>query len=99
MKRHRLLTIEETKEIWYYRDGVYVRGGDILIEKEAEAIYGYELANRHLSETKGHLMRKTYHQRAEIDADINIINLKNGLYKQANLEHILQIIYQLTKYR
>lgn len=80
MERHRLLTIEETREIWYYRDGVYVPGGDILIEKEAEAIYGYELANRHLFEIKGHIMRQTYHQRAEIDADINIINLKNGLY-------------------
>ena len=80
MEKHRLLTIEETKEIWYYRDGVYVPGGDILIEKEAEAHYGYELANRHLIEIKGHLMRKTYHQRAEIDADINTVNLKNGLY-------------------
>jgi putative DNA primase/helicase len=80
MERHRLLTIDETREIWYYRDGVYVPGGDILIEKEAEAIYGYGLANRHLFEIKGHLMRKTYNQRIEIDADINIINLKNGLY-------------------
>ena len=51
-----------------------------MIEKQAEAIYGYSLANRHLSEIKGHLMRQTYHQRAEIDADINIINLKNGSY-------------------
>jgi putative DNA primase/helicase len=25
-------------------------------------------------------MRRTYHKRSEIDADINIINLKNGLY-------------------
>jgi|SRR5215469_105851 len=79
MERYRLLTIEETKEIWYYRDGVYVPGGDILIEKEAEAIYGYELANRHLVEIKGHIMRKTYHH-SDIDADINIVNLKNGLY-------------------
>ena len=80
MNRRRLLTIEETKEIRYYRNGVYVPGGDILIEKEAEAIYGYDLANHHLSEIKGHIMRKTYHQRSEIDANINIVNVKNGLY-------------------
>src|SRR5215469_12620535 len=80
MKSTRLITIEETKEIRYYRGGVYAPGGDILIEKEAEAIYGYGLMNRYLSEIKGHIMRKTYRQRAEIDADINIINLKNGLY-------------------
>ena len=80
MQKYRLVTIEETREIWYYREGVYVPGGDILIEKEAETIYGYELANRHLAEIKGHIMRQTYHQCTEIDADINIINLKNGLY-------------------
>ena len=80
MNKHRLLTIEETKEIRYYRNGVYVPGGDILIEKEAEAHYGYDLANRHLSEIRGHIMRKTYHQRTEIDTDVNTINLKNGLY-------------------
>ena len=80
MKKYRFLTTEETKEIRYYREGVYVPGGDILIEKEAEAIYDYELANRHLIEIKGHIMRQTYHQRSDIDADINIINLKNGLY-------------------
>jgi P4 family phage/plasmid primase-like protien len=79
MEKYRLLTIEESREIRYYRDGVYVPGGDILIEKVAEAMYGYGLANHHLSEIKGHIMRKTYHQRAEIDADTNIINLKNGL--------------------
>jgi hypothetical protein len=57
MERHRLLTIEETREIRYYHNGAYIPGGDILIEKEAEAIYGYGLANRHLSEIKGHIMR------------------------------------------
>ena len=60
MSKHRLLTIEETREIWYYRGGVYVPGGEILIEKEAEMIYGFNIANRHLSEIKGHIMRRTY---------------------------------------
>jgi hypothetical protein len=34
MRKHRLLTIEETKEILYYHNGVYVPGGEVLIEKE-----------------------------------------------------------------
>jgi phage/plasmid-associated DNA primase len=80
MTKHRLLTIEETKDILYYRNGMYVLGGEILIEKEAERTYGYKLANRHLSEIKGHIMRSTYRTREEIDPDLNIINLKNGLY-------------------
>jgi putative DNA primase/helicase len=77
---HRFLTIEESKDILYYQNGVYVPGGDILIEKEAEHLYGYELSNKHLSEIQGHVMRRTYHKHAEIDADSNIKNMKNGLY-------------------
>jgi hypothetical protein len=46
------LAIEESKEILYYRDGVYIPGGDVLIEKEAEQLYGYKLSNKHLVEIK-----------------------------------------------
>ncbi|MRN40930.1 MAG: hypothetical protein FIO02_07805, partial [Nitrosopumilales archaeon] len=63
MTKHRLLTVEETKEILYYRNGVYIPGGEILIEKEAERTYGYKVANHHLTEIKGHVMRSTYHTR------------------------------------
>ena len=34
MKQHTFVTVEETGEIWYYKDGVYVPGGDILIAKD-----------------------------------------------------------------
>src|SRR5215207_8308801 len=80
LERFRFLTIEESREILIYDKGVYAKGGEVLIEKNAELLYGYELANRHLAEIKGHIMRKTFHKREELDADVNIINLKNGLY-------------------
>ena len=80
MERRRLLTIKESKEIRYYENGMYVPGGDVLIEEVVEAIFGYNITNHDVTEIKGHIIRKTYHRRAEIDADINIINLKNGLY-------------------
>ena len=72
--------MKRVEEILYYDNGVYVPGAEVIIEKHAEKLYGYTLANKHLAEIKGHIMRKTYHKREEIDADINIINLKNGLY-------------------
>jgi putative DNA primase/helicase len=77
---YRFLTVEESKDILYYRDGVYVPGGDVLIEKECERLFGYSLSNKHLVEIKGHIMRMTYHKQADIDANNNIVNLKNGLY-------------------
>ena len=100
MTKHRLLTVAETKEILYYRDGVFVPGGEILIEKEAERTYGYKVANHHLTEIKGHVMRSTYHTREEIDSDLNIINLKNGLYNfhTSEFKNTRQITYQSTSY-
>jgi putative DNA primase/helicase len=81
LENYHFITHEETKELYYYKDGVYVLGGDIVIEKEAEKLFGYSLSNRDLSEIKGHIMRKTFCKRTELDKDINIINLKNGLYR------------------
>lgn len=80
MDKCRFLTIEESKEIRYYSNGIYVPGGDIVIEKLAESFFDYEITNRSISEIKGHIMRRTYHKRAEIDADLYTINLQNGLY-------------------
>ena len=38
MHRSTFLTVKETREIWYYDNGVYTRGGEIIIAKEAEQI-------------------------------------------------------------
>ena len=79
MEKYRFLTVEESGGILYYDNGVYIQGGHVLIEKEAENLFANVLVNKHLSEIKGHIMRRTY-KKDEIDSDINIINLKNGLY-------------------
>ena len=76
LEKYQFLTLEESKEIMYYQNGLYLLGGEILIEKESEYIFGYKLANKHLTEIKGHIMRKTYRERLEIDSDLDIINLK-----------------------
>jgi putative DNA primase/helicase len=80
MQNYRLVTIEETDVIWYYKDGVYVQGAEILIAKQAEKIFGYKINDSRLSEIKGHIKRRTYRKHEELDADNNIINLRNGLY-------------------
>jgi len=101
---YKFITIEESKDILYYKDGVCILGGEVLIEKEAEELFGYELSNKVLAEIKGHIMRKTYCSRTEFDADLTIINMKNGLYdiqkgefKQHNPEYLstnqIPIIY------
>lgn len=80
IKLYHFVTVQETKQILVYEDGVYRGGGDLIIEKEAENICGYNIANKHIVEIKGHIMRKTYHKRSDFDNDLDIINLQNGLY-------------------
>ena len=90
MTKYHFMTIEETEEIYYYKDGVYVPGGEKLIAKETEEMFHFDLRNNHLTEIKGHISRLTYVKHEQLDADINTINLKNGLYDIDNdrlLEH------------
>jgi len=84
MKRYHFITIEETEEIYYYKEGVYVPGGEKLIAKVTEDMFHFNLRNNHLTEIKGHISRLTYVKHEELDSDINIINLKNGLYDVDN---------------
>lgn len=80
LNSYHFITLEETKQIYYYKNGVYVPNGEILIEKEIEGYYSYKISNKHVAEIKGHIMRKTFHKKTELDQDIHIINMKNGLY-------------------
>jgi P4 family phage/plasmid primase-like protien len=80
MEKYRFVTIEESKEIRVFDNGVYIPGGEILIEKEAERLYNYDLKLKDLTEIKGHIMRQTYHKLEEFDSNLYIKNMKNGLY-------------------
>ena len=46
-KRYRFAALP-SKELLYYDNGVYTTGGEIIIEKEAEAICGYRLSKSKL---------------------------------------------------
>ncbi len=48
MKGYTFLTVEETDEIWYYKDAAYIPGGKILIAKESEKMFGCQLNNKNL---------------------------------------------------
>ena len=69
MSKYRFVTIQETDQIWYYKDGVYIPGGEIIIAKEAEYAYHFEINSSKVTEIKGHIMRLTYHAKEEFDAD------------------------------
>jgi putative DNA primase/helicase len=77
---YRFVTIEESDEIYWYNEGVYLPGGEVKIKKLCEDYYGFDLSIHDRTEIREHIRCKTYHKLADFDSDINIINLKNGLY-------------------
>jgi len=78
-KKYRFAALP-SKELLYYDNGVYTTGGEIIIDKEAEAICGYRLSNKALAEIKGHITRSCYRNKDDFDMNLDIINMKNGLY-------------------
>jgi phage/plasmid-associated DNA primase len=82
MAKYRFLTIIESKEILYYDSskGVYVPKGDIIIEQEMDKKYGYKLKTADITQIKNYVIRKAYTKRESFDSNLDIVNLKNGLY-------------------
>jgi P4 family phage/plasmid primase-like protien len=80
LSNHKFVTVEESGVILVYDCGVYGNGGEITIEREAEKLLGFALSNKDLAEIKGHIRRLTYRKLTAFDIDLNIINLRNGLY-------------------
>ncbi|HXG07336.1 MAG TPA: phage/plasmid primase, P4 family [Nitrososphaera sp.] len=72
-------TLQDTGEILYYRDGVYVPGGREKILAELQNLGGYEITNHMRNEVIETIKSMTYTPREEFDKDPNILNLKNGL--------------------
>jgi putative DNA primase/helicase len=80
LSRYTFATVEESDQIYWYRDGVYVSGGEVKIKKLCEKLYGFDLNIRQRAEIREHIRCKTYHKLADFDSNIDIINVKNGLY-------------------
>jgi P4 family phage/plasmid primase-like protien len=82
MSKYRFATIIENKEILYYdeKKGVYVKDAEILIDKEVDKTFGFDLHSSPIGEIKNFIRRKTWKKLEEFDSNIEIINLKNGLY-------------------
>lgn len=76
MNAWHFVTVDDTDEIYYYFEGVYLLGGEVLIKKQAEQLI-VNLENKIVSEILGTIRRRTYTSRKEFDVDMNMINLKN----------------------
>jgi P4 family phage/plasmid primase-like protien len=80
MLKHTFATMSDTSEIYYYDtlNGVYVPGGEVLIETKAEE-HENRISTYKVDEIINKIKRRTYKSRTDFDKDSNLLNLRNGL--------------------
>ena len=78
--RYKIITVEESGAMLYYKDGVYVSGAEIIIKKEAQAMFQYDMRNQLVNEIIGAVTRGTFVSEQDFDSDLNIINFADCLY-------------------
>ncbi len=83
MDLDRFITFEDTKKIFYYRNGVYVPYGEDVIAKNVQDILGDASKKHHIAEVINYVQLETLITRSHINHDTKRINLLNGVY---NLE-------------
>lgn len=76
------VTMINDGQVFYYKDGIYLPDGDKVIGADIEKrMNGDKVSNHLIREVVGHIQRRTYADRDDFDADPNIINMDNGLYR------------------
>ena len=78
MVQHNFKTLQDTKEILVYQEGVYAPFGEIIIAKESQL--RIEECNKHdVSEVEGNIQRETFRERELFNSDLSKLVLENGI--------------------
>jgi D5 N terminal like len=79
MNEYTFKTFKDTVRIYYYdyNKGVYVQGGEWLIEEQCEILCP-QISKYKMEEVIGHIKRRTGVERSNFDS-LDILNLQNGL--------------------
>ena len=80
MLLYKFKTLRETDELLVWKNGVYVYDPECSVVKEECEKIVKECNTRTCNEIINKIKRRTYVNRGDFDSDVNLINLKNGLY-------------------
>jgi len=84
MSLNRFITLEDTKTIYKYENGVYVPRGEDTITKIVQAALGDTSKIHHINEVVHYVQFETLIKREMINTEICRINLLNGVYNLNN---------------
>lgn len=79
MAKHKFKTMTDTKEIYYYKNGVYVSGGEVLILEECEKIIP-ECSRYKVGEVTAIIQRRSFVDRTKFNRDLQRLVFNNGIF-------------------
>ena len=80
--------IWHNEELYYYKKGVYVPGGKRRLEGQIQRILGKESNKQRKAEVIDWIETTVREKEIKVNPDLEIINLKNGLYNLRNGEFV-----------
>ena len=81
-------TVRDTKEIYYFNDGIYHPDGETIIANIAEDFMDDLTSTHNKNEVVGYIKDSNYIERELFNIDPDYINLKNGIYNIKTKEFI-----------
>lgn len=85
MKEYNFQTMQDTEEIYYYKDGVYVPYGHIVIKIKCQKMIP-DCTKYEVNEVLAIIQRKTYTDRALFNTDLSKLSLENGILDLKSFE-------------
>jgi putative DNA primase/helicase len=82
LRQHNFKTMKDNEQLWYYQEGFYQQQGEAVLKEiiqQQKPIKG--MINSHfVSEVIATVKRKTFIDREDFEAPLNLLCLKNGVY-------------------
>lgn len=88
LKDHRFATTIDSKECFYYENGLYCPNGEAVIHQETNRLLGEKTTIHRINEVVNYIKIVTYTNRTNFDKDPFLINLNNGIYDLINYQLI-----------
>jgi putative DNA primase/helicase len=78
--KYNFLALEDSQEIYVYREGIYIPNGETAIAKQTQRILGTLNSIHRTNEIIGHVKRSTYIPRDKFIEPLNLLCLENGIF-------------------
>lgn len=73
-------TLRDTEEVIFYEEGYYHYEGEAIIRAVSERVFGEHLNSYHVNEILNHIRRSTYIKREDLNNNLWVLNLENGVF-------------------